>query len=110
MMTRKDYIATAEILRYVSDKTHPAVFSKMVVDFAEMFAKDNPRFDANRFYSASNYKIPSFRSQKGKEQKMKLPNKERIKKVLEIRRSNAATPIPSKKVYSRKRKHKNKTS
>ena len=37
---------------------------------------------------------------------MKLPNKERIKKVLEIRRSNAATPIPSKKTYSRKRKHK----
>ena len=109
MMTRKDYVATAEILRYVSDKTHPAVFSKMVVDFAEMFAKDNPRFDANRFYSAANYKIPSFKSQKGNEQKMKLPNKERIKKVLEIRRSNAATPIPSKKTYSRKRKHKNKT-
>jgi hypothetical protein len=41
---------------------------------------------------------------------MKLPNKERIKKVLELRRSNAAQPIPSKKVYSRKRKHKNKTS
>ena len=60
MMTRKDYVATAEILKYVSDKTHPAVFSKMVVDFAEMFAKDNPRFDANRFYSASNYKIPTF--------------------------------------------------
>jgi hypothetical protein len=39
---------------------------------------------------------------------MKLQNKERIKKVLEIRRSNAATPIPSKKTYSRKRKHKNK--
>jgi len=39
---------------------------------------------------------------------MKLPNKERIKKVLELRRSNAATPIPSKKIYSRKRKHKNK--
>jgi hypothetical protein len=37
---------------------------------------------------------------------MKLQNKERIKKVLEIRRSNAAQPIPSKKVYSRKRKHK----
>ncbi len=43
MMTRKDYIATAEILNYVSDKTHPAVFSKMVIDFAEMFAKDNGR-------------------------------------------------------------------
>ena len=110
MMTRKDYIATAEILNYVSDKTHPAVFSKMVVDFAEMFAKDNPRFDANRFYSAANYKIPSFKSQKRKGQKMKFPNKERIKRVLEIRRSNAATPIKSKKIYSRKRKHKNKSA
>ena len=49
MMTRKDYVATAEILRYVSDKTHPAVFSKMVVDFAEMFARDNERFDATKF-------------------------------------------------------------
>jgi hypothetical protein len=39
---------------------------------------------------------------------MKLPNKERIKKVLELRRSNAAQPIPSKKTYTRKRKHKNK--
>ena len=41
MMTRKDYIATAEILKYISDKTHPAVFSKTVHDFSEMFAKDN---------------------------------------------------------------------
>ena len=41
---------------------------------------------------------------------MKLENKERIKRVLEIRRSNAATPIPSKKIYKRKRKHKNKNS
>ena len=103
MMTRKDYIATAEILRYVSDKTHPAVFSKMVNDFAEMFAKDNDRFDVVKFHKASNYKIPNFSSQ---EIKMKLQNRERIKKVLEIRRSNAATPIPSKKTYSRKRKHK----
>jgi hypothetical protein len=60
MMTRKDYVSTAEILRYVSDKTHPAVFSKMVVDFALMFAKDNPRFDANKFYEASNYRVPKF--------------------------------------------------
>ena len=37
---------------------------------------------------------------------MKLENKERIKRVLEIRRSNAATPIPSKKIYKRKSKHK----
>lgn len=40
--------------------------------------------------------------------KMKLANKERIKRVLELRRSNAATPIKSKKLYSRKQKHKNK--
>ena len=39
---------------------------------------------------------------------MKLPNKERIKRVLELRRSNASQPIPSKKIYKRKQKHKNK--
>lgn len=55
MMTRKDYVATAEILKYASDKTHPAVFTKMVTDFAEMFAKDNERFDVVRFHEASNY-------------------------------------------------------
>ena len=62
MMTRKDYVATSEILRYMSDKTHPAIFSKVVVDFALMFAKDNPRFDANKFYEASNYRVPKFTS------------------------------------------------
>ena len=60
MMTRKNFQETAEILKYISDKTHPAVFSKTVLDFAVMFAMDNPNFDANRFYSASNYKIPNF--------------------------------------------------
>jgi hypothetical protein len=55
MMTRKDYIATAAILNYASNKTHPAVFSKMVNDFAEMFAKDNERFDVVRFHQASNF-------------------------------------------------------
>ena len=39
---------------------------------------------------------------------MKLPNKERIKKVLELRRSNAAQPVRNKKKYTRKIKHKNK--
>ena len=60
MMTRKDYIATAEILKYASNKTHPALFSKMVNDFAEMFAKDNPRFDVTRFHEASGYHVPQF--------------------------------------------------
>jgi hypothetical protein len=62
MMTRKDYISTAEILNYMSNKTHPALFSKVVVDFAVMFAKDNPKFDANKFYSASGYHVPNFSS------------------------------------------------
>jgi hypothetical protein len=58
MMTRKDYVATANILKFASDKTHPALFSKIVNDFAEMFAKDNPRFDVNRFHEASGYSVP----------------------------------------------------
>jgi len=62
MMTRKDYVATAEILNYVSNKTHPAVFSKMVNDFAEMFAVDNPKFDVKRFHEASGYHVPKLTS------------------------------------------------
>ena len=62
MMTRKDYIATAEILNYMSNKTHPAVFSKVVNDFAEMFAKYNELFDVNRFHEASGYHVPNFSS------------------------------------------------
>ncbi len=62
MMTRKDYIATAEILKFMSDKIHPALFSKTVGDFAEMFAKDNPRFDVKRFHEASGYHVPNFSS------------------------------------------------
>jgi hypothetical protein len=33
--------------------------------------------------------------------------KEKIKRIQELRRSNAATPVRNKKKYSRKRKHKN---
>ena len=52
MMTRKDYIETAKILNYASDKTHPALFGKMVSDFVSMFKNDNPRFDEIRFRNA----------------------------------------------------------
>jgi hypothetical protein len=51
-MTKKHYITTAEILNYASDKTHPALFTKMVNDFVEMFKNDNPRFDEIRFRNA----------------------------------------------------------
>ena len=37
---------------------------------------------------------------------MKFPNLERIRRVLELRRSNAAQPIKNKKAYTRKVKHK----
>jgi hypothetical protein len=56
-MTRKDYEATAEILKFMSDKVHPAVFSKVVNDFALIYAKDNTKFDITKFHSASNYKV-----------------------------------------------------
>ena len=62
MMTRKDYVATAEILKYASDKMHPALFSKMVNDFAVMFAKENPNFNVNKFHEASGYNVPNFSS------------------------------------------------
>ena len=57
-MTRKDYVATANILKFASDKAHPALFSKIVNDFAVMFAKDNERFDVNRFHEACGYNVP----------------------------------------------------
>jgi hypothetical protein len=57
MMTRKHFNEIAEILNYASNKTHPALFSKMVLDFAEMCAKENPNFNVEKFYEASNYKV-----------------------------------------------------
>jgi len=41
---------------------------------------------------------------------MNLRNKimEKVKRIQELRRSNAATAIPSKKKYTRKNKYKNK--
>lgn len=42
--------------------------------------------------------------------KLMMRNKimEKVKRIQELRRSNAATAIPSKKKYSRKTKYKNK--
>lgn len=57
MMTRKHFTEIAEILKYASNKTHPALFSKMVLDFAEMCAKENPNFNVNKFYEASGYSV-----------------------------------------------------
>jgi len=53
MMTRKDYVATAEIIKSYNLQLPEVVLEKIVNDFCEMFVKDNPRFDANRFRVAS---------------------------------------------------------
>ena len=57
MMSRKDYISTAEILAEVQDKTHPAVYGYLAREFAVMFGQDNPNFDVSRFYKAINYNV-----------------------------------------------------
>jgi hypothetical protein len=61
-MTRKHFEAIAEILKYNANKTHPAVFSKMVLDFAELCAKENPNFNVTKFHEASGYNVPNFNS------------------------------------------------
>ena len=50
MMTRKDYVATAEILNSYASEMNLEVFEDVVNDFVDMFAKDNERFDSDRFW------------------------------------------------------------
>ena len=51
MMTRKDYIQTANILNeYLNDE--PILVMSLAKDFAEYFAEDNPRFDSDKFIKA----------------------------------------------------------
>lgn len=50
MMTRKDYVATAEIINSYADEIKLNVLEDLVNDFIEMFATDNERFDSDRFW------------------------------------------------------------
>lgn len=54
MMTRKDYVTTAEILKNFHDhySISDADFITLVYDFADMFAEDNPNFQENKFVNA----------------------------------------------------------
>ena len=65
MMTRKDYIATAAILRGAMENANKfhgentkeafvAIESAQLIaeHFASMFANDNPNFDDNKFFDA----------------------------------------------------------
>ena len=52
MSTRKDYVATAEILNDVMGFIHPAVYSNMVKRFAEKFESENILFSKEKFLAA----------------------------------------------------------
>jgi hypothetical protein len=58
MMTRKDYVETAKILANSRNALltfgvdGEDIFSGLVADFAEMFEKDNERFQGERFDNA----------------------------------------------------------
>jgi hypothetical protein len=52
MMTRKDYIETANILNKFADTIDSHTFQDLVFEFSEWFASDNPRFDENKFWDA----------------------------------------------------------
>lgn len=50
MMTRKDYVATAQIINEFRDLIiDEIIFADLVDEFSAMFEVDNERFDANRF-------------------------------------------------------------
>ncbi len=55
MMTRKDYVATAEILSSYKDLIGDEfTFHDLVEDFASYFAEDNPNFKPEKFLEACN--------------------------------------------------------
>jgi hypothetical protein len=52
MMTRKDYVATAEILNSFVNKIDSEDFNDLVFEFSEMFLADNTRFSVDKFEEA----------------------------------------------------------
>jgi hypothetical protein len=54
MMTRKDYVSTAEILKGYALELGQGSFEELVSDFGEMFETDNPRFNFDKFREACN--------------------------------------------------------
>ena len=51
MMTRKDYVITAEILRDALPYNRDLVL-RIADEFSHYFQQDNPRFDRSRFFDA----------------------------------------------------------
>jgi hypothetical protein len=52
MMTRKDYVAVAEILNSYHLDIEAQTFEDLLSDFQIFFKKDNPNFDRTRFENA----------------------------------------------------------
>jgi hypothetical protein len=52
MMTRKDYVAVAEILSDYQEVIEADEYYQMVMDFGKMMRLDNERFDLSRFMIA----------------------------------------------------------
>jgi hypothetical protein len=53
MMTRKDYVSTAEILSvFAKDQMSEADYEDLVLEFNDMFAADNPNFSTIKFQEA----------------------------------------------------------
>jgi len=51
-MTRKDYVATANILNTYVDQIDFLIMSEIADGFAEYFENDNPNFDYQKFIDA----------------------------------------------------------
>lgn len=52
MMTRKDYVKTANILKGFSEEIHPEVYQDLVEEFSEYFQADNENFKKEIFETA----------------------------------------------------------
>lgn len=52
MMTRKDYVAVAEILNSYHLDIEAQTFEDLLSDFQTFFKRDNPNFDSTRFRDA----------------------------------------------------------
>jgi hypothetical protein len=52
MMTRKDYVATAEILNQFIGEIDSIIFQDLVYEFSQYFKSDNERFDEQKFSDA----------------------------------------------------------
>jgi len=89
-MTRKDYIAIADIL------SKHQVSNNLIIELSEHFKLDNPRFDASTFiyyYQDKKTKFQNKQNENGNKSKF---GKEAIKEFVE---NNSKFLIPVEKIF-----------